>query len=483
MKLVSVKCPSCGAVVEVDEYSRSFQCKHCGVSTVIEKDSYNTNYNDERLQKIELMIREHKNYKDAKSKFKFMIDSDPRDPRPWLGLVRCLTCDFTEKLYISPENFPPIWLDRMEENINYYFSKYEQLENKQETLQSIKGYLDEYIQNNRNEYEELLKKYPEEAKQEVATYDTTIKAANRIISNEDLKLIFEEMHKTLQKYMAISVAEKKRNEKYDYDDQESTFIDNDSRMTFNVDFTDSTESKIDNYDEFMNVFNTRLHELKHVYVSYRLSYWIKKPKTPTKEKISDIESQSITLTIYKDKFEIETSLKSEDRKLDNIYNLIKKIVTSSPVKYDKLIKKRGMLQLLIGITFCLIPAMVVSLLLLANESLRETVYEYAYLYPLMCFGIAFAMSGLVFVRLSSMYKSIIPEQKYAGHSKDYKSIYVDDVEDFTKKSEVIIGANYKNLEIRKSLNNMISTCKKIILPELLVVGVISVVIYIISMNA
>ena len=483
MKLVPVTCPACGATVEVDEYSRSFQCIHCGVSTVIEKDSYNTNYNDDRLDKAELLIREHKNYKDAKYKFKCITDSDPMDPRPWLGLIRCLTCDFTEKLYVAPANYPPSWLDRMEENINYYYSKYEQLENKQDALQSIKAYLDEYIQKNKNEYEDLQSKFSEQKEQEVATYDTTIKAANRIISNTDIRQIFEEMYKTLQKYKSISDEEKKRNEKYDYDDQEASFIDEDSKITFNVNFTDSTESKIDNYDEFMNVFDTRLKEIKDIFVNYRLNYTIKKPKTPTKEKVFKGENQSITLLIYPDKFEIDTKLSSEDRKLDNIYNLIKRIITSSPVKYDKLIKKRGLYQLLIGISFCLIPSTAISLISLVNESLRETVYEYPYIFPLMCFGIAFALSSLVFVKLSGMYKYIIPEQRYAGQSKDYKSIYVDDVEDFTKRSEVIIGKNYKNLEIRKSLNDMITLCKKLILPELGAVGIISLIVYIISMNA
>ena len=483
MKLVPVKCPSCGAVVEVDEYSRSFQCKHCGVSTVIEKDSYNYNYNDDRLEKTEIMIKEHKDYKGAKLRFQTMIDTDPKDPRPWLGLIRCLTCDFTEKLYIAPENYPPIWLGHMEENINYIFSKYEQLENKQEALESIRTYLNDYIQNNKNEYEDLKAKFPEEEKQEVATYDTTIKAANRIIANTDIRKIFEEMYKTLQKYQAISAVEKKRNEKYDSDDQEASFIDESSKMTFEVNFTDSTESRLDNYDEFMNVFDTRLKEIKSIYVSYSLNYSVRKPKTPTKEKIYNYENQSIHLLIYPDKFEIETKLKSDDRKLDNIYNLIRNIVTSSPVKYDKLIKKRSLYQILIGISFCLIPSTILCLVLLANESLRESIFEYAYLFPLMCLGIAFAMSSLVFIKLSSMYKSIIPDQRYAGLSKDMKSTYVDDVDDFTKKSEVIIGKNYKNLEIRKSLNDMISLCKKLILPELGGVGIVSIIIYYISMNS
>ena len=67
MKLISMICPSCGAKVEVDEYSKSFTCKYCNVTTIIEKDYLNTNYNDDRIQKAEMYIDQHQNYEEAKS--------------------------------------------------------------------------------------------------------------------------------------------------------------------------------------------------------------------------------------------------------------------------------------------------------------------------------------------------------------------------------------------------------------------------------
>ena len=479
MKLIAMVCPQCGAAVEADEYSTSVNCKFCNMNIVIQQKS--NNYHDESLKKAELFIREHKDYKKAKSTFEMVKNSDPRDPRPWIGLIRCLTRDFTEKMYIAPENYAPFWLDRMEENLLFYFSKYEQLEKKQDTLQAIKVHFDKYVEDNRKEFEELASKFPEE-KSSVATYDTTISSVNKVISSEDIKKIIEEMKKTIDRYKAIGELEAKRNFNFDYDDEEYYFKDNESKITFHVNFTDSTESKIDDYDTFMDIFEKRLKEIKYIYVSFNLNYQVKLPATPTKEKIYDSTYQTITLTIYENKFDIETRLKSEDRKVDNIYNLIKKIVNDSPTKYDNIIKKRGLIQMFLGISYTLVPSIVLTaLILIINESIRDTIMNYAYLYPFISLGISFALSSPVMVRMTMLYKSIIPEQKYAGY-KDHKSVYTDDVESFISKSEVTIGKNYKNLEIRKSIQKMLDFSKKIILPELGLLVIVSIIVFIISLN-
>lgn len=480
MKLIAMICPTCGASVEADEYSTSVDCKYCNTHIVVQKKF--DNYHDERLRKAELFIREHKDYKQAKSSYEMVKNSDPKDPRPWIGLVRCLTRDFTEKMYIAPENYAPFWLDRMEENLLFYFSKYEQLENKKETLQAIKEHFDKYIEDNKKEFEELSSKYPEEEKNSVATYDTTISSANKVISHEDIKKIIEEMKKTIDRYKAIGEIEAKRNFNFDYDDEEYYFKDNESKITFNVNFTDSTESKIDDYDNFMDVFDKRLREIKYIYVSFNLNYQIKLPATPTKEKVYDSSYQTIILTIYENKFDIETRLKSEDRKVDNIYNLIKKVVTESPIKYDNIIKKRGLIQMFLGISFTLVPSIIIIALILAlNESFRDSIMSYAYLFPFISLGASFALSAPVMVRMSMLYKSIIPEQKYAGY-RDHKSVYTDDVESFVSKSEVTIGKNYKNLEIRNTIKKMIDFSKKIILPELGFLVIASIIVFVISLN-
>ena len=175
-------------------------------------------------------------------------------------------------------------------------------------------------------------------------------------------------------------------------------------------------------------------------------------------------------------------MKSEDRKVDNIYNLIKKIVNESPTKYDNIIKKRGLIQMFLGISYTLVPSILLTaLMLVINESIRDTIMNYAYLYPFISLGISFALSSPVMVRMTMLYKSIIPEQKYAGY-KDHKSVYTDDVESFISKSEVTIGKNYKNLEIRKSIQKMLDFSKKIILPELGLLVIVSIIVFIISLN-
>ena len=92
MNLKTIACPSCGGMVEVDEYSKSFTCNFCGYTTIIEKER--NSYADGCIEKAELFIRNQQDYSSAKSQFEYASSSDPADPRPWLGLLRCDTRDF-----------------------------------------------------------------------------------------------------------------------------------------------------------------------------------------------------------------------------------------------------------------------------------------------------------------------------------------------------------------------------------------------------
>ena len=54
-------------------------------------------------------------------------------------------------------------------------------------------------------------------------YNDTIKAENKIITNEDLFEIFQLMGETLKKYQKISKVEEQRNAMLDYSYQEYSF--------------------------------------------------------------------------------------------------------------------------------------------------------------------------------------------------------------------------------------------------------------------
>ena len=472
MKLISMICPSCGAKVEVDEYSKSFTCKYCNVTTIIEKDYLNTNYNDDRIQKAEMYIDQHQNYEEAKSIYRSINESDPNDPRALLGLLRCATRDLQEKIYVEIENDSPIWLPGMEARVKDIFERYEKVEKKPEALNYARGVYENYMKTNKEEYAALLEKYPKEEVEEYTKYDTTIKAENKIISSEDVKNIIESMNNLIIKYKKIDDALEKKNEFFDYKEKEKIFEDNGCKIKYTIDFHDNTESSIDDYDQFLEIYTNRLREIKYVWVYFTFNYIIKYPG-----KDNEYHYQKINLYIHEHKVNIETDIDSQDHTLDTIYNKIKQMVLTAPPKYDDIIKKRTFIMSKVGLSYGLIPSTILCLLTCASESIRIAYMTTYVLFPIATILLGFAIGVTIsFFIMNKLYETLLPEKKYAGYDKNYGNIYTDNVEDYINSSEVLIGKNVDNKYKRDKIKEMNEKSKGLLLIEFAVVGLISVIL-------
>ena len=481
MKLVSVRCPSCGSNVEVDEYSKSFTCKYCNVTTVIEKDAFNKNYNDDSIKQAEMLIDTNQDYDNAKFRFKNITTSDPKDPRAWLGLVRCYTRDLKEKMYIYVEGIAPIWLAGMEGRVLGAYNKYLEMESKEEAKTNVKKIFDEYYNTNKNEYNKIKENYGDT--EQVITYEPskeyseTIKAENKIITSESLKEIIDLMHERLIMYQKISDAEKKKNEFFDFYEREFSFEDDGSQLVFNINFYDNTNVSIDNYDNFVNVYETRLHEIKDFSADFKLSYSIDRPEP---NKFHEHYYQYIDLFVSETKLKINVKLDSADNKLNDLYQKLKDIILSAPEKYDFIVKKRGLVSLAVTLGTGLIFGTLLGAIPLFSEVMRNLYFNTIILYPI----ISIILGTLIGTFISSMllsgrYKNILPERRYAGY-RDGKSVYEDDVESYINTSEILIGSKSNNNQCRKEIKDIYEKYKSMIKYELILLGLITLLIFILS---
>lgn len=483
MKLVGVKCPNCNAVVEVDEYSKSFVCKYCGVTTIIEKDKFNINYNDSRVEKAELFIRDQKDYKNAIRNYEMIISSDPSDPRPWLGLLRCATLDFSQKLYLDIPGYEPIWLVGLEHRIKRYYEQYSKLEKKAELLASITKTYNEYMNESRSEYKALLERLGKGnlgnsnivTNEDGGKYNETIKAENKIISFEELSEVFEAMNYKLKKYLATYEVEKAYNEQLRYDEHEYTFNDSRSALTFDIDFYDNTRITINSYDEAVEVIRKRLSGIKKINVWLRLYYSIENRELNQDSKYM---SQSIHMRIEEKHLEIDADLDSSDDKLSDVYLLIKNMVLNAPPKYDKVIKQRGIITAIIALGSGLIPSIVLVSLLFLVPQVRDLYLDFYVLYPALCLILGAALGKVVTsLILEKKYENIQPEKKYLGYEKEtYKSIYGDDIDSYINSSEILIGHNSGNMRSRNSILEIYSKCKKFLLVEIMIIAIVILVL-------
>lgn len=304
-------------------------------------------------------------------------------------------------------------------------------------------------------------------------YNDTIKVANKIITYNDLLEIFSRMQEKLVQLKKINAFEEMKNKMLDYKYQTWTFKDNDSKLTFNVDFTDDTSIKFDNYNNFISIFNNRLDEIKYIYVHYAINYSTK----PENQK-SEWYNQSINMTIRENKMNIDISLSSSDDKINDIYELIKNKVLNAPPKYDKVIKKKSSINTIVSLAIGLIPSLIILTLLLFVPTIRQ-IYAKGYIvYPIASIILAFIIGGTIGPsKLDKWYKNINPEQKYTGYdSTNHKSIYKDDIDSYVNSSEILIGKNADNMNCRKNIINYYEKYKKYIPYEIGAVILLSIIV-------
>lgn len=309
-------------------------------------------------------------------------------------------------------------------------------------------------------------------------YNDTIKAENKIITSDDLTQIFQLMGETLKKYLRISQQEEMQNKSLDFQHQNYTFKNDASKMKVTVDFYDNTTITFDNYDNFMGVFYSRIDEIKSLDVYYALNYTVITPE-PYRSRSSYI--QTIQMYIKENKLDIILKLRSEDPKLNEIYELIKSKVLNAPEKYDEVIKKKSKITNTVAFGIGLIPAMVIGLIMLAIPVVNSIFLKGYIVYPIFVAVLSYLI-GNVFasLKLDRYYNSIMPDKKYAGYSNGH-SVYKDDIDKFVGTSDILIGKKVNNMENRRMIKSEYEKYKGIIPKELIALLVISVIVIIIGL--
>lgn len=307
-------------------------------------------------------------------------------------------------------------------------------------------------------------------------YNDTIKVANKIISDTDLADIFQRMDEELKENQQICRQETMQNEKYERKYQHWTTKDFDGSFTCTFNFYDDTNVTVDNYPVFITIFNNRLHEVKDMWVRYNCHYWIQNGND------QKMESQHINMSIYEYKMDIEVNLSSDDKKMDDIYQLIKEKILHAPERYDRVIKKKSSITNKIGFALGMIPSLVICTLLVFVPAIKQ-IYGMTYvLFPIATIILAFMIGNTVFGgKLDRLYSTIVPEKKYAGYdSTNYKSIYKDDIEKFVETSEIIIGKNIDNIKNRKEIAELEKKYSSYIPKELIALLVLSIVMILVG---
>ena len=307
-------------------------------------------------------------------------------------------------------------------------------------------------------------------------YNDTIDVANKIISDTDLADIFQFMNEKIKENEQICKYETIQNEKFATDYQHWTTKDFKGSFNGTFSFYDDTDISIDNYNEFIALFNSRLHEIKSMWIRYNYSYWIQNGSN------REIVNQHIYLDIYEDRMNIRVDLSSVDKKMNDVFELIKIKITNAPVKYDRVIKKKSFITNKIVFSLGIIPSFVICTLLSFVPMIRQ-IYSMTYvLFPIVVVILSFLLGNTFFCgKLNRLYSSIIPDKKYVGYdSTNHRSIYKDDIDKYVQSSEIIIGKNIDNIQNRNEIVYLEKKYSSYIIIELIALLVLSIIMVLID---
>ncbi len=140
MKIIQLKCPGCGAKLNVSDQLKSFTCNFCGITSLLDDEVIRVEHTiknaeeDELYKKIDGYIKLDY-YDDAEDTVDELIEKRAYDPRTWLYAIKVYTNNYDDNTVCD--------LDM----INDFFDNYKKLEENDNVLEKNTSIIEKYIKN------------------------------------------------------------------------------------------------------------------------------------------------------------------------------------------------------------------------------------------------------------------------------------------------------------------------------------------------
>lgn len=130
MKVVQLKCPSCGSSIEIEEDKKKTRCSYCHNQVMIDEEIIKVEHKiidnefEKKLKKANTFLKEFEEYGKAQNAFEELIDEYPYESEGWYGLILSITQNYERKHLLSEE------LNKVKK----YIEKYKKIEKNEKLL-------------------------------------------------------------------------------------------------------------------------------------------------------------------------------------------------------------------------------------------------------------------------------------------------------------------------------------------------------------
>lgn len=138
MKIIQLKCPSCGANLKVSDKLKSYTCNFCGATSILDNEVIKIEHTfinpevDELYKKLDGYIKIN-NKEKMNELIDQVIDKRPYDPRTWLYAIKVETNNYSATIAYDEE--------QVEEYLDNYIALEDNDVKLNENVQLIRKYL------------------------------------------------------------------------------------------------------------------------------------------------------------------------------------------------------------------------------------------------------------------------------------------------------------------------------------------------------
>lgn len=307
--------------------------------------------------------------------------------------------------------------------------------------------------------------------QESAKLDAT----NKIISVEAINEILEAAEAADKVMREASDREKAQNEPLVYSKQ--SFKAENYRMSCNstVYLNNNNTIEYKTARELATFLKTRAFEARSIYIFMHFSYYERGPEIKSVDHHEDI-----SFVIREDTFGVKYTTHNA-RAVNEIIMKIQQIVANAPVKMDDAMTNQPMTTMKVGLGAGLIPGLLLACVGFVVPQFRRFYGEVPGLFFVVALLLGATVGILIAAKmLEPLYRSIVGKQKYEGYNKKTgQSVYGNDIENYSSTAEVLIGSRVGSMQTRKKLDGYSKRFGKLILPEMVVVLIVSIIVYVV----
>ena len=267
--------------------------------------------------------------------------------------------------------------------------------------------------------------------------------------------------------------EENKNKGLPYGEKDYEYENGSTALNYTIEFKNGKSIKENDYNWFLENLKEP-SSIKTISIDLYIMFYTKNPSG----KINDIFNK-INISLYFREFDatIDVETTQQEKEAHNVYSEVMNILEDNEDRYNKTMKFRKIRTQCFTITVGIVLSYILYIVLIINANrLPSNIAEYLNNKYIIVFGQWFVAVLLGNILsdwfISSIYKPLLPEKKYAGYnSSTYKSIYKDDVDDFVDHSEIHFG-KYWDAEKRRTRIEKIYKVTRIIVLIQLVISVI-----------